>query len=147
MTLSKPICNDTDGYQKFVMPEYQHPCNSMEYNATINAANYEDKLQMLGLNEWPCCNVPEQYVKKGKDSEHTLDEARKSFMSGHSSFSFYCATFLVIYLHVRLSNDNANHTKIVKEGTIVPRTILRCIPIFYFESKYQAFIIFEILFV
>ena len=31
-------------------------------------------------------------------------EASKSFLSGHSSFSFYCATFLVVYLHARLSN-------------------------------------------
>ena len=32
-------------------------------------------------------------------------EARKSFLSGHSSFSFYCATFLIMYLHARLSSD------------------------------------------
>ena len=28
-------------------------------------------------------------------------EARKSFLSGHSSFSFYCATFLMIYFQVK----------------------------------------------
>ena len=27
-------------------------------------------------------------------------EARKSFLSGHSSFSFYCATFIIMYLYV-----------------------------------------------
>ena len=32
-------------------------------------------------------------------------EARKSFLSGHSSFSFYCATFIIMYLHARLSSD------------------------------------------
>lgn len=33
-------------------------------------------------------------------------EARKSFLSGHSSFSFYCATFIIMYLHARLSSDS-----------------------------------------
>eukprot|EP00091_Calanus_sinicus_P017461 TRINITY_DN37734_c0_g1_i1.p2 TRINITY_DN37734_c0_g1~~TRINITY_DN37734_c0_g1_i1.p2 ORF type:complete len:121 (-),score=29.46 TRINITY_DN37734_c0_g1_i1:343-705(-) len=32
-----------------------------------------------------------------------LKEARLSFMSGHSSFSFYCATFLILYLQARLN--------------------------------------------
>eukprot|EP00091_Calanus_sinicus_P016475 TRINITY_DN35853_c0_g1_i1.p1 TRINITY_DN35853_c0_g1~~TRINITY_DN35853_c0_g1_i1.p1 ORF type:complete len:107 (+),score=26.52 TRINITY_DN35853_c0_g1_i1:616-936(+) len=32
-----------------------------------------------------------------------LKEARLSFMSGHASFSFYCATFLIIYLQARLN--------------------------------------------
>lgn len=29
---------------------------------------------------------------------------RLSFLSGHSSFSFYCATYLIVYLQARLSN-------------------------------------------
>ena len=33
-------------------------------------------------------------------------EARKSFLSGHSSFSFYSATFIIMYLHARLSADS-----------------------------------------
>ena len=32
-----------------------------------------------------------------------LREARLSFMSGHASFSFYCATFLILYLQARLN--------------------------------------------
>jgi len=32
-----------------------------------------------------------------------LREARLSFMSGHASFSFYCGTFLIIYLQARLN--------------------------------------------
>lgn len=39
-----------------------------------------------------------------QDSHHVA-EAQKSFLSGHSSFSFYTATFLLIYLHARLYND------------------------------------------
>ena len=34
----------------------------------------------------------------------TVREARKSFLSGHASFSFYSAVFLVLYLQIRLSN-------------------------------------------
>ncbi len=43
-------------------------------------------------------------------NETVVREARKSFVSGHSSFSFYCATFLIIYLQTRLSH----HPKTVK---------------------------------
>jgi membrane-associated phospholipid phosphatase len=40
-------------------------------------------------------------------------EARKSFVSGHASYSFYCATFLVIYLQTRLNPDPKNVTAYV----------------------------------
>jgi len=33
-----------------------------------------------------------------------LKEARLSFLSGHSSFSFYCAMFIIVYLQARLTN-------------------------------------------
>lgn len=36
--------------------------------------------------------------------DHEVREASKSFLSGHSSFSFYSATFLIVYLHARLTN-------------------------------------------
>ena len=39
----------------------------------------------------------------GNTTAKMLKEARLSFMSGHSSFSFYCATFLVLYLQARLN--------------------------------------------
>ena len=32
-----------------------------------------------------------------------LKEAKKSFFSGHAQLCFYTATFLVVYLHVRLA--------------------------------------------
>ena len=38
-----------------------------------------------------------------EDYEKEISDAQKSFFSGHSSFSFYCATFLVIFLHSRLA--------------------------------------------
>lgn len=37
--------------------------------------------------------------------EKMVREARKSFLSGHSSFSFYSGTFIILYLHARLSSD------------------------------------------
>jgi len=44
-----------------------------------------------------CRNVTEERKKQ-------LHEARLSFLSGHSSFSFYCGMFLIIYLQARLNN-------------------------------------------
>ena len=42
-----------------------------------------------------------EYVCRGDPGE--VREAMKSFLSGHASFSFYCATFLIMYLQARLS--------------------------------------------
>ena len=42
---------------------------------------------------------------------HEVREAMKSFLSGHSSFSFYSATFLIVYLHARLANFRSNQCK------------------------------------
>ncbi len=44
-------------------------------------------------------------------------EASKSFLSGHSSFSFYSATFLIVYLHARLTNLTHDY-KVVEYGKV-----------------------------
>ena len=43
-------------------------------------------------------------LKDGTYTHKQLHEARLSFLSGHSSFSFYCGMFLIIYLQARLNN-------------------------------------------
>jgi len=43
-------------------------------------------------------------LKSGDVTKEQLHEARLSFLSGHSSFSFYCGMFLIVYLQARLSN-------------------------------------------
>ena len=40
----------------------------------------------------------------GNVTKKQLHEARLSFLSGHSSFSFYCGMFLIVYLQARLNN-------------------------------------------
>ena len=53
----------------------------------------------------------------GEISEKMLREARLSFMSGHASFSFYSATFLIIYLQARLNKiveSSSGHITIAK---------------------------------
>ena len=39
-------------------------------------------------------------LRTGAHTKKQLAEARLSFLSGHSSFSFYCGMFLIIYLQV-----------------------------------------------
>jgi phosphatidate phosphatase len=39
----------------------------------------------------------------GEYTEKQLKEARLSFLSGHSSFSFFCGTFMIVYLQSRLN--------------------------------------------
>jgi phosphatidate phosphatase len=46
----------------------------------------------------------------GNYTKKQLNEARLSFLSGHSSFSFYCAMFVIVYLQARLTNFPANCT-------------------------------------
>ena len=47
----------------------------------------------------------------GNVTKTQLHEARLSFLSGHSSFSFYCATFLIVYLQARLTTFPECSTK------------------------------------
>ena len=112
------ICKDEFGYSKFVEPKHQHVCGSQEHkNAMKNTTD------TIG-----CCQVQTKWHGKEKEPQHLLQEARKSFMSGHSSFSFYCATFLVIYLHARLANDHAKDAKLTNDGAAkIYRAALRYI--------------------
>lgn len=73
---------------------------------------------------------------------HHVNEASKSFLSGHSSFSFYCATFLIVYIHARLSripvqSDHAPYrcTKVIFRGLKILR------PFFQFGIFCLAFYI------
>jgi len=49
-------------------------------------------------------------LKSGEFTKKQLHEARLSFLSGHSSFSFYCGMFLIVYLQARLSNFPRHQT-------------------------------------
>jgi len=72
--------------------------------------------------DYTCSATTEEELK-------IVREARKSFLSGHSSFSFYSATFIIIYLHARLSSRSRIETskKGVDEGkgVTVSRFFLR----------------------
>lgn len=50
----------------------------------------------------------------GEVTKKQLHEARLSFLSGHSSFSFYCGMFLIVYLQARLSNFPRHQSTWVK---------------------------------
>ena len=64
----------------------------------------------INLTDTLCqdANGYQQFVEKFEcpGDPYEVREASKSFMSGHSSFSFYCATFLILYLHARLRSIN-----------------------------------------
>ena len=50
----------------------------------------------------------------GQFTKKQLIDARLSFLSGHSSFSFYCGMFLIIYLQARLNNIPRADNKCVR---------------------------------
>ena len=75
------------------------------------------------------------------DRHHVL-EASKSFLSGHSSFSFYCATFLVVYIHARLSRLPVDSNKVAYRTTkIIFRGLKIMRPFFQFGIFCLAFYI------
>ena len=77
--LTKELCVETEEYQgmKFVEPSLVQ-CKTQ---SEVSGVNFEEAV----------------WNKKVKD-------ARKSFLSGHSAFSFYCAVYLTLYLGTRLIN-------------------------------------------
>ena len=68
-------------------------CDDSHWNEGFNLA----KCPNANKDQNPYGLSPEEWSKK-------LEDARKSFLSGHSSFSFYSAIFLALYLKARLSN-------------------------------------------
>jgi membrane-associated phospholipid phosphatase len=67
-----------------------HPC--LIFLPFDNEIYYGDYYYQKYVNENEVCTNEEPYL---------LQEARLSFMSGHASFSFYCATFLFIYMNTQ----------------------------------------------
>ena len=49
------------------------------------------------------CSNPKNFHLSEEEWQKKLTDARKSFLSGHSSFSFFSAVFLALYLKSRLS--------------------------------------------
>ena len=84
--LTRDLCYATDQHRQYGMVFVQGI--ECQYNQTIHYNLIKD-----GMDR-------KYWEKKVKD-------ARKSFLSGHSSFSFYCAVFLTLYLGTRLINLKA----------------------------------------
>ena len=74
LDLKEIECKDDQGFQKFVIIS-------------------NDSCSMSNNKNW----APEVYEKY-------LIDGRKSFLSGHTSYSFYVAVFLVLYLHCKLTH-------------------------------------------
>ena len=72
----------------------------------------------------------------GEITKEQLNEARLSFLSGHSSFSFYCGMFLIIYLQARLSNFPRHQSTSVM---VVYRTLKVLRPFIQFAMMILAF--------
>ena len=78
-------------------PHFLTLCNPDYNNVCFDGEAYYSDGEGEFLNEFYQKYVNENDVCDNEKS-HLLHEARLSFMSGHASFSFYCATFLIMYL-------------------------------------------------
>ena len=74
-------------------PHYLSLCNP---DLTDDLCKDNGYYKFVEEDEEIMCRGYEEHKKE-------LHEARLSFLSGHSSFSFYCGTFLIIYLQARLN--------------------------------------------
>jgi len=98
-SLTDDLCN-SDGYPKFVEGEQRDItklCRSY-----IDKENDEEELAQI---------------------DKKLHEAQLSFMSGHSSFSFYCATYLILYLHFRLNHVMETESDLLNGIRLITRTV------------------------
>ena len=96
--------------------------------------NYAESIKDGGdcFDESESDEVREERTKK-------LRDGMKSFLSGHSSFSFYCAIFLIIYLQNRLnSSKNAQRLLNIK-STICQKTTLRVLLILRYNIHQTSF--------
>ena len=117
--LTSDMCKDKFEYEKFVSipQETQQTICKGPWDDWSKLKNQENEYHWIyeeckGQSDVECLN-------------DILNEARKSFMSGHASFSFYCATFLIIYLHSRLSYNQPPGSIKQIDGTKVYRIFLR----------------------
>ena len=81
-------------------PHFLTLCNPDYNNVCFDEEAYYSDGEGELLNEFYQKYVNESDVCDNEKS-HLLHEARLSFISGHASFSFYCATFLIMYLKNR----------------------------------------------
>jgi len=79
----------------------------------LNRALCVDTVDSIDYMKWVesvnCFKDDTNSTTLADHSAKILKDARKSFLSGHSSFSFYCAMFLVLYLQHRLSDLRAQN--------------------------------------
>ena len=78
-------------------PHFLTLCDPDYNNVCFDEEAYYSDLEEEHLNEFYQKYVNESDVCDNEKS-HLLHEARLSFISGHTSFSFYCATFLIMYM-------------------------------------------------
>ena len=70
-------------------PDYNNVCFDEEAYYSDGEGEFLNSFYQKYVNESDVCD---------NEKSHLLHEARLSFMSGHASFSFYCATFLIMYM-------------------------------------------------
>ena len=73
-------------------PDYNNVCFGEEAYYSDGDEELLNEFYQKYVNESEVCN---------NEKPHLLHEARLSFMSGHASFSFYCATFLIMYVNMK----------------------------------------------
>ena len=70
-------------------PDYNNVCFDEEAYYSDGEGEFLNEFYQKYVNENDICD---------NEKSHLLHEARLSFISGHASFSFYCATFLIMYM-------------------------------------------------
>ena len=78
-------------------PHFLTVCNPEYTEELCRDPNSPEYTRFVIENQDEICRLENGHTEK------QLKEARLSFLSGHSSFSFFCATFMIVYLQSRLN--------------------------------------------
>ena len=72
--------------------------------------NLDGRQKAVYITNYTCRGDVERF---GEDAETVLEDARKSFFSGHASTAFASMTFVILYLQARVASKSSNGVLLV----------------------------------
>nr|CAB3265054.1 lipid phosphate phosphohydrolase 1 [Phallusia mammillata] len=99
--------------------------------------NCTDANQFLYITDYKCMRTSHPQIPQHNFHERMLD-ARKSFPSGHASFAFYMALYVVMYLEYRMTSQRTRLARhLVQTGVIAWAVWICCSRVFDFKHRFS----------
>lgn len=108
----------------------------MFLDVCVPSVQCNSTVEHIYIEDYTCTRTEYPGKTDAEFQEMTVD-SRKSFPSGHASFSMYCAVFGVIYLELRLKYRMVHMLKICSQ-TFVMAAAFWCCCTRYMDNKHHA---------